>query len=73
MYETAVEHGAVIRKKCKVTSIRPHNIQPSVVLESGETIETDVIIGADGVAGLSRAVVIGDNENWTDLYQVMYK
>lgn len=56
-----------------MTSIRPHNIQPSVVLESGETIETDVIIGADGVAGLSRAVVIGDNENWTDLYQVMYK
>ena len=40
--------GAVLRFGCKVDGIACNDVRPSVRLESGELIEADVIVGADG-------------------------
>ena len=58
-----------------MSSIVPDASPPCVVLDSGERVEGDVIIGADGVSGLSRAMMTGERRgnNETDLLRTMYK
>ncbi|KAI8975918.1 FAD/NAD(P)-binding domain-containing protein [Trametes punicea] len=46
--ESAAEHGAVLRGGCQVVSIEPDLQRPYVTLASGEVVEGDVVVGADG-------------------------
>jgi salicylate hydroxylase len=48
---------AKIRLNAKVASINPS--APSLTLKSGEVINADLIIGADGVKSYLRGVVLG--------------
>ncbi|KAH9928057.1 FAD/NAD(P)-binding domain-containing protein [Amylocystis lapponica] len=66
LYKFALELGAKIRSKEEVVDIRLHPERPSVVLKSGEVVEGDVIIGADGVDGITRKVMIdgGDSHRY---------
>lgn len=74
MYETAVEHGAVIQCNAEVASItvEPEE-RPTVELVSGEKFEFDVVLGADGQSGISRRVVADQEERETALGLSMYK
>ncbi|KAI5119660.1 hypothetical protein M0805_007751 [Coniferiporia weirii] len=54
-----------IRFSSQVASIDPGDgvdLKPSVTLSSGEKIEGDIIIGADGIRSLVREVVTGSND-----------
>jgi 2-polyprenyl-6-methoxyphenol hydroxylase-like FAD-dependent oxidoreductase len=48
---------AVLRTRCRVTHVDPGS--GTVTLEDGETIQSDVIIGADGVHSRTRAALPG--------------
>jgi len=50
LYETAIELGVEVRLASRIKSI--DEIRPAVVLVSGETIEGDIVIGADGKCSL---------------------
>jgi 2-polyprenyl-6-methoxyphenol hydroxylase-like FAD-dependent oxidoreductase len=52
LFDAAVSHGANVRLNTRVTSIDPDN--RTVTLAGGEVVRGDVVIGADGTAGLSR-------------------
>ena len=54
----AVPDGA-IRTGCKVASV---DVDGSIQLESGETIEADIVIGADGVRSVVRQSVVDAGE-----------
>ncbi|KAF9076291.1 FAD/NAD(P)-binding domain-containing protein, partial [Rhodocollybia butyracea] len=56
LYELA-KPRITFRPASRVTSVHPS--EPSVVLESGEKITADVIIGADGIHSVVRDVVLG--------------
>ena len=64
--------GIPIRKE-KVVSVQPRAERPSVSLASGEVVETDVIIGADGILGITRKAIIGDHESLEYLGTNMWK
>ena len=57
LYDAAVQHGAQIRHRAKVVDIDVKHRE--VILESGERINGDVIVGADGEAGVARKVFLG--------------
>ncbi|KAH9913452.1 uncharacterized protein BXZ73DRAFT_106927 [Epithele typhae] len=46
--ERAEDLGATLRSQCTVLSIQAHAVRPSVTLASGEIIEADVVVCADG-------------------------
>jgi salicylate hydroxylase len=52
LYNTAVRYGAQIYPHSKVINVNPQ--RRSVTLVSGHVIGGDVIIGADGLMGMSR-------------------
>ncbi|KAG6852673.1 hypothetical protein C0991_010020 [Blastosporella zonata] len=56
LLELAAPH-ITLRLNCKVQTVEPH--APLVVLESGEIIQADLIVGADGVRSVVRDVVLG--------------
>ena len=72
LYETAVKDGAKVRCNAKVVSADLTKERPSVTLESGEKIEADVIIGADGVNSVSRSLMI-EHDEVRPTGMVMYK
>ncbi len=47
LYEAALEAGVEVRLSSRITSIDEN--APNVLLASGEMIEGDIIIGADGM------------------------
>ncbi|KAN0133360.1 hypothetical protein V8E53_008800 [Lactarius tabidus] len=59
LLETALELGAVIRTNAEVVEIAADC--RSLRLASGELIQTDVIVGADGALGLCRKLVCPDD------------
>ncbi|CAL1707949.1 unnamed protein product [Somion occarium] len=65
--DLASEAGAVIRSSARVTSISigEQGQRPFVTLSSGETLEADVLVGADGISGISRQSVVGQVERPT--------
>ena len=69
----AADLGANIRTSCTVTEVDPDDEEPHVVLANGEVVKGDVIIGADGLSGLSREIIIGDREHQVYLDSMMYK
>jgi salicylate hydroxylase len=47
LFEAAIEKGVDVRLESRIKSIDPDS--PAVILLSGERIECDVVIGADGM------------------------
>ncbi|KAH9930064.1 FAD/NAD-P-binding domain-containing protein [Fomitopsis serialis] len=58
--ETAVAHGVNIRYNAEVVTIVPD--LGEVRLASGDTHSADVIVGADGVKGISRDSLVGQHD-----------
>jgi salicylate hydroxylase len=54
-----VHAGAHIRSGARVASVDVKSAIPAVVLENGERIEGDVIVGAGGFQSIARGVVLG--------------
>ena len=59
LYEVALSCGAQIRLSSQVISINP--TEKSVTLSSGEIITADVVVGADGIDGLSRKILLEES------------
>ncbi|KAI0360984.1 FAD/NAD-P-binding domain-containing protein [Trametes cingulata] len=58
LHDTAVRAGVEVRYGCEVKGMDASS--PTVHLASGEAISADVLVGADGEFGVSRAFVAGD-------------
>ena len=58
--EKAKAYGATVRLNAKVVEVRPEDNY--LKLASGERVNANVIIGADGPSGLSRNIVIGEEQ-----------
>jgi salicylate hydroxylase len=52
LYDAAISCGAKVRMNATVVSMDPR--RRTVTLRSGEILQADVIVGADGSAGLTR-------------------
>jgi salicylate hydroxylase len=63
VYDLAVSAGAKIDFGTTVTTVSPGEPNPSVTLDSGETITAHVVIGADGPRSIVRKVVVEDEED----------
>lgn len=60
LFLEAINAGVEVRFACRVRHI--NETGPSVILTSGEHIEGDLIIGADGIKSTVRTVVLGSND-----------
>ena len=61
LHRLATEAGAEIIFGANVASVTPGEPKPSITLDSGETYEGDIIIGADGPNSFVREAVLGDD------------
>ncbi|PCH43482.1 FAD/NAD(P)-binding domain-containing protein, partial [Wolfiporia cocos MD-104 SS10] len=59
LYDTAVRYGTTVRANARVVKISVTPEHSTVVLECGETLSADVLIGADGSHSISRATILG--------------
>jgi salicylate hydroxylase len=59
MYENALKLGVEIRLGCRIKDI--DQSKPSLLLENGELLKADLIVGADGVRSQVRTAVPGEN------------
>jgi salicylate hydroxylase len=57
MYQKAKDVGVDFRFATSVATI--DCAKPALVLKSGENVEADLIIGADGLHGMSRSSLLG--------------
>lgn len=74
MRDTVVSLGADLRSSVPVRSISvPENARPSVRLESGEVIEADVIVGADGSESVVRREILGQEIRPTPFGLAVFK
>ena len=63
LYDLAASAGAEITFGAAVTAVAPGEPKPSITLASGEVLEADIVIGADGPNSFVRETVLGeDNE-----------
>ncbi|PFH51061.1 hypothetical protein AMATHDRAFT_59738 [Amanita thiersii Skay4041] len=60
LYKTALAYGAQVRLGNRVLYVDPTN--RIVTLESGDLVEADVIIGADGQHGVCRSIFSDEND-----------
>ncbi|KAJ6578086.1 hypothetical protein B0H19DRAFT_1062631 [Mycena capillaripes] len=60
MYDVAVSQGATIHLDTTVVTIDPE--RHTITLDSGETLRADVIVGADGVSGLVRPLLLAEQD-----------
>lgn len=54
-----------MRFACPVATINPGDpstVKPFVTLASGDRVEGDIIIGADGIRSITRTVVTGEDD-----------
>jgi salicylate hydroxylase len=58
MYDIAIGQGATIRLNTTAVALDPE--QRTVTLDSGKILTADVIIGADGVFGLMRPLLLAE-------------
>lgn len=66
--DKAVSLGAEIIPDAQVLSIDfDANDRPSVRLASGDVLEADVVVGADGMGSIARTMVIGEERREIDL------
>ncbi|KAI0821440.1 FAD/NAD(P)-binding domain-containing protein [Irpex lacteus] len=67
VYHLALSAGAEIDFGVTVVSVSSGNPKPSVVLSTGEAIQADIVIGADGRCSIVRQVVCDYEEDETPL------
>lgn len=60
MYDVAVSRGAKIR--LGVNAVAVDSARRVVTLDSGETLTADVIVGAEGVCGLVRPLLLAEQK-----------
>lgn len=58
VYRLAVESGAKVDFGVSVKSVTPGNPKPTVTLSTGEVLQADIVIGADGPRSFVRSVVL---------------
>ncbi|KAJ3761326.1 hypothetical protein EV360DRAFT_38035, partial [Lentinula raphanica] len=56
LYREAISQGACVRFNAKVLALECHANSPSVTLQSGDVVSADLLIGADGVNGITRDI-----------------
>ncbi|KAH9931994.1 FAD/NAD-P-binding domain-containing protein, partial [Epithele typhae] len=71
LYDAAVAHGAQIQHGVRVADVDA--AQSEVVLEDGERIHGDVIVGADGERGRCRGVLLGEPASGRPTGTVLYQ
>ena len=59
LYDKAQELGVEIRLDCRVSDIHQRNNRPTVVQKNGESVDGDLIVGADGLWSRCRENVVG--------------
>ncbi|KAF5341508.1 hypothetical protein D9757_014255 [Collybiopsis confluens] len=59
LYDLATPH-IIYRGSSRITTINPH--EPSAVLDSGESVVADLIIGADGIRSIVRDAFVGGSQ-----------
>lgn len=69
--DAALAAGASIRPKCRVVDIDAEG--KTLTLESGEVFFADMIIGADGLAGVTSHLVVQERETQDPLGLSVYK
>ncbi|KAJ3772592.1 hypothetical protein FB446DRAFT_788565 [Lentinula raphanica] len=57
LYREAISQGACVRFNAKVLALECHANSPSVTLQSGDVVSADLLIGADGVNGITREYI----------------
>jgi len=67
LYRLAVAEGAKVDFGVVVAEVTPGDPRPSVTLSTGEVIEADIIIGADGPLSKIRKIVNEDGEDESEL------
>ncbi|CCM04374.1 uncharacterized protein FIBRA_06548 [Fibroporia radiculosa] len=72
LYEAALRFGATVRPNSVVKTLHPEPNRPSVILESGEELSADVLVGADGNHSISRQTMLGCKEALIRKSMVMY-
>ena len=71
LYDTALSCGATIHLNTTVTAIEPD--AGRVRLSTGEVLEADVIVGADGPSGLSRRLFDqGESIHCMNMYRFVF-
>ncbi|KAJ6489048.1 hypothetical protein C8R45DRAFT_993497 [Mycena sanguinolenta] len=60
MYNVAMKHGATFRLDTTAVAVDPE--RRTVTLASGETLTADVIVGADGISGLIRPLLLKEQK-----------
>ena len=71
LYDTALSCGATIHLNTTVTAIEPDACR--VRLSTGEVLEADVIVGADGPSGLSRRLFDqGESIHCMNMYRFVF-
>ncbi|KAI0362945.1 FAD/NAD-P-binding domain-containing protein, partial [Pilatotrama ljubarskyi] len=70
LHDAAIKAGVEVRYRSDVREIDPKT--PTVKLASGEVLSADVLVGADGEFGVSRAFVAGDSARGTRTGLALY-
>ncbi|KAE9373728.1 FAD/NAD(P)-binding domain-containing protein [Stipitochalara longipes BDJ] len=62
LYEAAVKEGVKVRFGCRVERIEDSEKGSSITLSTGETLSSDLIIGADGIKSTTRTFILGGKD-----------
>ncbi|KAJ7124295.1 FAD/NAD-P-binding domain-containing protein, partial [Mycena epipterygia] len=60
LYDEAIKQGVEFRLGTTAVSIDPE--QGTITMDSGDVLEVDVIVGADGIAGLTRQILLQEED-----------
>ena len=71
LLETAINLGAQVRMGVEAVSIGDDG--RTVTLRSGEQIRVDVVVGADGMQGISRETILGEQDVGKPTGLMMFK
>ena len=71
LLETAIDLGAQVRMDVEAVSIGDDG--RTVTLHSGEQIRADVVVGADGMQGISRKTILGEQDVGKPVGLMMFK
>lgn len=64
LYKVALSCGAKFRLGTRIVSV--DTLDTTVTLDSGEVLKADVIVGADGSSGISRQILMEENDQFVE-------